>query len=163
MSFWKTISKVEVGQSKRQPIPMEVVLDDGNVSTKTHDILNKWKADFSHLLKPFFVNYENSHTAAYTNQSNLPVDHVDHVFNEHISLFEVKKVIFSAKQGKACGFDSIHVPSEAHRNDTAVSFLHMCFNIFDAGVIPSDWGNVLLTLSLSHVQMIGETLCLIEE
>ena len=33
------------------------------------------------------------------------------------------------------------------------------FNIcFDAGVIPSDWGNALLTLSVSLVQKIGGTL-----
>lgn len=64
-------------------------------------------------------------------------------FNEHISLFEVKKAIFSAKQGKACGFDNI--PSEVLRNDTAVSFLHILFNVcFDAGVIPSDWGKCII-------------------
>ena len=72
----------------------KVVLDDGNVSTKTHDILNKWKADFSHLFNVNNVNYENLHATAYTNQSNLPVDHL---FNEHISLFEVKQKSFSVQ------------------------------------------------------------------
>ena len=42
-SFWKTIGRVGVGQNRKQPIPMEVVLDNGNVSTKTHDVFNKWK------------------------------------------------------------------------------------------------------------------------
>ena len=77
---------------------MEVVLDDGNVSTKTHDVLNRWKADFSSLFNVDNVKFENLHIATYNNQSNLPVDLL---FNEHISLFEVKKAIFSAKQGKA--------------------------------------------------------------
>ena len=49
VSFWKTIGRVGVEQNRKQPIPMEVVLDDGNVSTKTHDVSNKWKADFSSL------------------------------------------------------------------------------------------------------------------
>ena len=84
------------------------------------------------------VNFENLHIATYNNQSNLPVDPL---FNEHTSLFEVKKAIFSAKQGKARGFDNI--PSEVLRNDTAVSFL--LFNIcFDAGVIRSDWGKCII-------------------
>ena len=47
----------------------------------------------------------------------------DPVLNGHITLFEVKKAIDSAKRGKACGVDLI--PSDVLKNDTSVSFLHM--------------------------------------
>ena len=119
---------------------MEEVLDDGNVSTRTHDVLSKWKADFSSLFNADNVNFENLHIATYNNQCNFPVDSL---FNEHISLFEVKKSIYSAKLTKACGFDNI--PSDVLRNETAVSFLHIFFNIcFDVCVIPSDWGKCII-------------------
>ena len=87
---------------------------------------------------------------------------VDPLFNEHISLFGVKKAIFSVKQGKTCGFDNI--PSEVLHNDTAVSFFIFCL-IFVLMLVSSHQagGNALSNLSLSHVQKIGGTLCHIEE
>ena len=64
-------------------------------------------------------------------------------YNQHIRIFEVKKVIDAAKRGKASGIDN--VPVEVLKNDTAVSFLHVLFNIcFDNGIVPADWGKCII-------------------
>ena len=47
--FWKSIGKVGIGQYKGNKITMEVLLDDGSVSSKLSYILDKWKTDFSSL------------------------------------------------------------------------------------------------------------------
>ena len=46
---WKTIGKLGVGQCRKQQTPMEVVLENGSISTKHLDILNKWKKMISVL------------------------------------------------------------------------------------------------------------------
>ena len=138
-SFWKTIGKLGVGQCRKQQIPMEVVLEDGSISIKHLDILNKWKNDFSSLLNGGITVVDSNIVLQPTSVN----EQTDPCFNEHISLFEVKKAIFNAKKGKACGFDNI--PSEVLQNDMSVSFLHILFNIcFDTGVIPSDWGKCVI-------------------
>ena len=40
VTFWKTIGKIGVGQNRKRPIPMEVVLDDGSTSNDTQNVLN---------------------------------------------------------------------------------------------------------------------------
>ena len=138
-SFWKTIGKLVVSQCRKQQIPMEVVLEDGSISTKHLDILNKWKNDFSSLLNGGITDADSNIVLQPTSVN----EQTDPCFNEHISFFEVKKAIFNAKKGKACGFDNI--PSEVLQNDMSVSFLHILFNIcFDTGVIPSDWGKCVI-------------------
>ena len=45
--------------------------------------------------------------------------------------------------GKASGVDCI--PVEVLKNDTAVAFLHVLFNIcFDNGIVPSEWGKCII-------------------
>ena len=64
-------------------------------------------------------------------------------YNQHISIFEVKEAIDAAKRGKASGIDNI--PVEVLKNDTAVSFLHVLFNVcFDNGSVPADWGKCII-------------------
>lgn len=63
--------------------------------------------------------------------------------NEHISIFEVRKAVNDAKRNKANGLDGIS--ADVLKNDSAVSFLHILFNIcFDNSVIPSDWGKGII-------------------
>ena len=50
--------------------------------------------------------------------------------------------------GNATGIDNI--PVEVMKNDTAVSFLHVLFNIcFDNSIMPSEWGGWLVVLRLN--------------
>lgn len=115
---------------------MEVLSDDGSVSTNLSDILGKWQDDFRSL----FTNAGQSRDVETGNAND---DNLQHTYNEHINIFEVKKAVDDAKMGKAAGFDNI--PTEVLKNDTAISFLHILFNIcFDNGIVPSDWGKCVI-------------------
>lgn len=134
--FWKSIGKIGIGYSKNKQIPMEVRLDNGDISSTVTDVLQKWKTDYSSLFK----EYDAPPLLDFLQDP----DSSDNVsFNERISIFEVKKAISSAKIGKACGADNI--PTEVLKNDTTVYFLHVLFNvIFDSGVVPGIWGKCII-------------------
>ena len=77
------------------------------------------------------------------------------LFEDNISILEVKKAVDSAKRGKVCGFHNI--PSEVLHNDSTIYFLHVLFNVcFNKGIVPSVWGNVSLTLFQSRPPWIQE-------
>ena len=116
---------------------MEVVLEDGTVARDAASVLGKWKRDFSSLL-----NCQEANTAF----QHVIREHLaaDPIFNEHISIFEVKKALDRSKRGKASGIDQI--PVEVLRNDTSVSCLHFLFNgYFDKGIIPSMWNKCIIS------------------
>ena len=137
--FWRTIGKVGIGQTRKRHIPMEVILRDGTVSRDPASALDKWKHDFSSFLS--CQQADDSYEGQSTDSHNIPT--TDPIFNEHISIFELKKVPDNSKNGKACGVDAI--PSEVLCNDTSVSFLHVLFNIcFDKGIIPSLWNKCII-------------------
>lgn len=79
---------------------MEVLSDDGSVSTNLSDILGKWQDDFRSL----FTNAGQSRDVETGNAND---DNLQHTYNEHINIFEVKKAVDDAKMGKAAGFDNI--------------------------------------------------------
>lgn len=134
--FWKTIGKVGIGVKKN--IPMEVVLDDGSISSNKHVVLNKWKNSFSEL---FDSNGDISDLDF--NITDSIDDSGEPLFDDMITLFEVQKAVNMAKNNKASGIDAI--PVEVLKNDTAISCLHILFNIcFRTGKIPSDWGRGII-------------------
>ena len=140
--FWKSIGKIGVSCTNKKGIPMEVVLGDGSVSFNITDVLRKWQDEFSSLFK-------SGHPVNEIKNDQSTQENIDEntgqglEFNNHISIFEVKKAIDGAKRGKAAGFDNI--PVEVLKNDTAVSFLHILYNIcFDNGTVPSYWGNCII-------------------
>ena len=49
-SFWKKIGHIGVGNERKQPVPEEVIYEDGSVSKDSNDVLKKWQNDFSNLL-----------------------------------------------------------------------------------------------------------------
>ena len=50
--FWKEIGKLGIGNDRRQFIPMEVMLPNGEISTNEEDVLREWKNGFNSLLNP---------------------------------------------------------------------------------------------------------------
>lgn len=42
--FWEKIGKIGVAENRKSIIPMEVIDDDGNVSSQLTEVLNKWKS-----------------------------------------------------------------------------------------------------------------------
>ena len=98
--FWKSIGKIGISYANKKSIPMEVLSDDGSVSTNLSDILGKWQDDFRSL----FTNAGQSRDVETGNAND---DNLQHTYNEHINIFEVKKAVDDAKMGKAAGFDNI--------------------------------------------------------
>ena len=136
-NFWKSFGKIGVGQSKRNKVPLEVILDNGEVSSNLNDVLLKWKRDFSSL---FDTNYMPSNGDSCTDN---PADSDWPAFNENISIFEIKKALDNANKGKAAGFDGI--PTEVLVNDATVLFLHSLFNVcFETGKVPLIWGKTII-------------------
>ena len=63
--------------------------------------------------------------------------------DEPISIFEVRQAVKDAKLNKAIGIDNI--PAEVLKNGTAISFLHILYNVcFTTGTIPSEWGRGII-------------------
>ncbi len=119
-SFWKSIGKIGVGNTKSKRIPMEVVLDNGQTSTTVEDVLDKWKRDCSSLFNN--ANHNNSdHSTSFTD--TVPSEAL--AFNHSITILEVNKAVDNANRGKAHGADNI--PAEVLKNDTTVLFLHALF------------------------------------
>ncbi|XP_053403285.1 uncharacterized protein LOC128558364 [Mercenaria mercenaria] len=136
-SFWKSIGKIGIANAKSNQIPLEIVLEDGSVSTNIQDVLNRWKHDFSSLFDN--VNIQPQSTES-DNQYN---DESQYSFNESISVLEVKKAVESANLGKACGIDNI--PVEVLRNDISIYFLHVLYNVcFNSGVTPVIWNKCII-------------------
>ena len=60
-----------------------------------------------------------------------------------ISIAEVQLAVKKAKNNTASGADSI--PVEVYKNDTAISCLHILFNVcFRTGNIPTEWGKGII-------------------
>ena len=77
--FWKSMGKVGIGLRKSKLIPMEVILEDGHVSSEISDVLHKWKTDFSSLF--------NKHSSTPSAQYPSPNDVDNLSYNDQISAF----------------------------------------------------------------------------
>ena len=118
---------------------MEVVEQDGSISTCTPDVLNKWKSDFSCLLDSNFKSSDSQESSISAHLKNQDFS----FFQENISILEVKKAVDGARRGKASGIGQI--PSEVLKNDASISFLHALLNVcFDKGLVPALWGQCVI-------------------
>ena len=142
IEFWKSIGKVGVAHSKKNNIPVEVVLEDESISRGSYVVLEKWRSCFYNFYNPQAITQQTQQEHAIYNENVNAAQHTqDDVreFNNAISTDEVRRAVYSANRGKACGFDQMC--AEVFKNDTAISFLHVLFNVcFNTGNIPTDWG-----------------------
>ena len=91
--FWKSIGKIGINNTKKRSIPMEVLLDDGSLTSNVKDVLSKWERDYSNL-------YNTSTDPLSTSDQILNNTNTNFGLDEHISILEVKKSIDDAKKGK---------------------------------------------------------------
>lgn len=137
--FWKEIGKLGVAKERRAGIPMEVVMEDGSVSSDVNTVLTRWRDAFSTLLN---VAPEASDRGAPLPGQDSE-DHADLPFNDVINVEEILTAMQRAKNGKATGCDGI--PVEVLRNGPTVRFLHSLFNeAFSTGTTPSIWRKCFL-------------------
>ncbi len=147
--FWKYIQKL--GPRKKGDIPWEVYDDDGNICTDRETVLNRWKADYCHLLNDNpgeydNVFYENIKTAKEHQEREMqdPLYDMNADLNKSIELHEVKKMVDKAKTGKSAGVDGI--PNEVLKSDSVIKCLHAFFQLcFDSGLIPSIWTQAIIS------------------
>ena len=136
--FLKTIGKVSISNCQNKLIPIEVVSEGGQIENDTDAVLERWKSDFSAL-----YNRPRSQSLDNNIDLNQRQNYVETRINEYISIFELKKAVNEAKRNKASGLDGI--PVDVLKNDSAISFLHILFNVcFEKGVILSDGGKGII-------------------
>ena len=98
---------------------MEVPLQDGSYTNNIDVVLDYWNNSFSNLYNARdFVSSQNV---------NQHVEGSDLIFNASITIVDVKRAVDKTKVGKAIGADNVY--AEILKNDAAVLFLHLLFNI----------------------------------
>jgi hypothetical protein len=50
-SFWQKIGKIGIGEHRKGSIPMEVLLENGQITTDAKEVLQKWGHDYETLFK----------------------------------------------------------------------------------------------------------------
>ena len=132
-AFWKEIGKIGIAQERRNQIPMEVLLESGEVSTDPKHVLQTWKTSYEQLLN------QNAETATPPDISDEQQNvNSTNLINNEIGIEEVKTAIKTLKSNKAMGIDEL--PSEVLRCEHLLKPLHTLFNkCFSSGVIPSLW------------------------
>ena len=88
-TFWKSIGKVGINNDKKKLIPMEVLMEDGSLSSEVKDVLNKKERVYSNLLNNNYANVSSS-------QSNNACSLSDTVLDGNISILEVKRAVNGA-------------------------------------------------------------------
>jgi hypothetical protein len=88
--FWKQIGKIGVAENRKSIIPMEVIDDDGNVSSPLTEVLNKWKSAYSNLLNQQYSITNETELATIKNRSDT---FSDFILTEPISFAETISVI----------------------------------------------------------------------
>ncbi len=144
--FWDKVNRLGPN-FKNKDIPLETVLEDGQVIRDIEEVLEKWKCDyeqlFSNVVRETFdevcfenIKDQNSEEEAKMNDHVSP--QVDSLMNEPVSQQEVTKVITLAKSNKAAGCDGL--PNAVYKNETSIQMLCKLFNhCFNTGLIPSTW------------------------
>ena len=138
-------------------MPMEVVDEDGSLSTDPEVVLRRWKRDFQSIYNPdaggafdqgrleelqqqvrtMEEDYRQLTGEPYVNDPHIPQTDVDEL-NASVSLGEVRAAVTHAKLRKATGVDQI--PSEVLKNETVIRLLHKLIDYcFRNGVIPDQW------------------------
>ena len=132
--FWKEISNLGVGKERRKQVPLEVVQEDGTVSSDQNIVLSKWKTDFCSLLNP-----AHDDNVGVIPPNMLDINgYTDDLFYNDITLDEVYIAMRDARNGKAAGYDEL--PVEVLKNESAAIVLARLFNVcFKYGIIPDVW------------------------
>ena len=105
---------------------MEIMKEDGSLSSKLHDVMAKWKDYFQRLLNPRIESEQSRANDTYINDE-YELEDLTSNLNNFITRGEVTRALNRLKKGKAVGFDEI--PSEVLQNDSCVYFLHVLFKI----------------------------------
>ena len=146
-NFWKYIGKIGLQNDRKSSI-MEVVDDNGNLTTNIDEVLLRWKNDYENLFHDNDDNgFDENHLRNVKNAlQNDMVQRNDvdlSALNADITREEVEKSIMRAKLRKAAGLDDI--PAEVLRNPVCVDLLHKIITFcFHSGTVSCEWNTELI-------------------
>lgn len=131
--FWKQIGNIGVAENRKSIIPMEVIDDDGNVSSQLTEVLNN-------LLNQQHSTTNKTELATNKNRSDTLNDFI---LTEHIPFVETISVIEKATKGKSAGYDAL--PAEEFIDNCSALFLHHLFDFcFRFQKIPDVWNKFVI-------------------
>ena len=124
-NFCRYIGKIGLQNNRKSRIPMEVVDDDGNITTNIDDVLLRWKNDYENFFR------DNNDNVWWKSSPECKTTHFETIYgttkrcrficvkylsalNADITREEVEKSIVRAKLCKAAGLDNI--PAVVLRN-----------------------------------------------
>ena len=150
-AFWDKIK--HMGPSKDNKIPMEIPADDLETITDVNLVLKQWQNDFENLYNRVnsdganeeFLKEVMSFKETFEREHPLddPISDNNILFNSVITIEEVHRAIFKAKNNKAIGIDEL--PNEVFKNPNSIrlwqSFFNECFN---TGLTPELWSKALI-------------------
>ena len=140
--FWKSVGRLGIGFERQNKIPMEIMKEDGSLSSKPHGVMAKWKGYFQCLLNPRIESEQSRANDTYTNDEYEQEGRTSNL-NNFITIGEVTRALNRLKKGKAVGFDEI--PSEVLQNDSCVYSLHVLLNnCFETRIIPTPSNNSII-------------------
>ena len=124
--FWQEISNLGPNQ-KKDNIPQEVILNDGNITSNIKEILHKWETDYKKLfdveiaynhtsdefinrVKETLKRWDSDYRSMFTNMNvdgSSAGNNINDNLNREITRDEVNKALKLLKNGKAVGIDNI--------------------------------------------------------
>ena len=147
--MWKRLKALS--DKKPAHVLLEIIREDGSVSTEIKDVLSKWHHDFEdcfrglkddpdlvvddHFLETVTqLKNDFDNISPLEQESGSPFDST--MLNCDLSYQEVSDAIDKAKLGKSF----LLIPNEALKNPAAKLLFHKLFNIcFKLGMSPTDW------------------------
>lgn len=142
--FWSHIKKL--GPKKSKSIPMEVYLDNDEVSLDRETVLKTWQQEFSNLYNTknsshFDEEFYSELKAYKAFKEDLMLDPLychNEFVNKDIDLSEIEKVCNKAKDGKAVGIDKL--PNEVLKSEAVKECLCSLFQLcLESGRVPDVW------------------------
>jgi hypothetical protein len=148
--FWN--QRKNFGPRKKKSIPMEVHVNENEVSKDHNVVMEKWKQDFSNLYNNFAKpDPENDRFREEIQHSNIlkeqnmldPLYDSNYDLNCNIHQEEVRKTVMKAKNRKAAGVD--YLPNEVYKNDIVIKVLTKLFQLcLNSGKVPSIWRRAIV-------------------
>ena len=144
--FWKMIGKIGMGSERNKDIPLEIVQEDGTITSSLNKFLNKWQTNFEKL---FTDNFLHGIELNDIDSKDTGSGEDTQFLNSGISIVEVAKAIKSLNKNKSARYDEI--PAAVLQSDSCINFLHRLFcTCFESGKIPKSWSYGVITHVLKH-------------
>ena len=147
--FWNQISRL--GPRTKNSIPIETLLDNGQITRDKSQVLNKWVSEYQNLYLNENECYDNDfllqcehELSMRENNINDPL-HVHNAFlNKPIEIGEIMRVLTNAKNNKSPGIDQI--PYEVWKRPKLLPVIKEFFQFcLDTGKIPSSWSHAIIS------------------